>query len=52
MREVSTMKKRLLSIFTALALCTAFVPAPALGEGVTGSGGVWSVAPKKADLSS
>lgn len=33
------MKKRLLSIFTALALCTAFVPAPALGEGVTGSGG-------------
>lgn len=33
------MKKRLLSIFTALALCAAFVPAPALGEGVAVSGG-------------
>ena len=39
-REVSTMKKRLASIFTALALCAAFVPVPAWGEAVTASGGL------------
>ena len=33
------MKKRLLSMFTALTLCVAFVPAPALAEEETASGG-------------
>lgn len=38
------MKKRLLSMFTALALCAAFVPAPALGEEATGEGAAASAA--------